>query len=413
MNLQASVTGRAEFLNLSAADAALLNHHAALAKELLDQLAPARASGDYMKVRAVAAKAMSFYSLKVCAVARRGLGGLKEPTLNDILVRARQLNAFQPTKEVVVVKLKPKDNGTYRPVLDFGWKRRSLIDMAVCVLDTALPRFPFDFLELGAGGKDAATLHLKEGLEAKGHEYMLTADIENCYRSATKEKVVNLLPFPPRVTRNVILVGKQVQVKVKLPKDMASDSSQGIAAISEADEAARQGLPQGSPASSLIMRRAVLGPALVQQSFSDDLALYEDDLAVSLKTQAEADATLDTLKSICSTSPAGPLPIRYAVGHISQGFTYLGYHVGPKRNDPTKMHVRPSLRAFDRAEGKALQRCKAKGLKAAYVYFRRWRRSFRLWKPTWGAKVNQLLSLASCALGVGRILAPARCRRGG
>jgi hypothetical protein len=135
--------------------------------------------------------------------------------------------------------------------------------------------------------------------------------------------VVNLLPFPEKVTRNVVLIGKEVEIRVKLPKDIAVDSPRGLSARSEADEAARQGLPQGSPASGLIVRRAVLGPLLAQLPFSEDIALYQDEVAVPTKTQAEAGAVRETLKVKLATSPVGPLTIREedqdGIFHTSEG----------------------------------------------------------------------------------------------
>jgi hypothetical protein len=364
---------------------------------MVDELAAAAASGDYKKVRRLAEKAMSLYSLKVCSVLRRGLKGIENATLVDIELRAGQLNAFRLIKERVLAHLQPKDDGTYRVVVDFGWKRRSLVDMAVCVLDAVLPRFHFDFLDAGAGGYNGATLHLQEKIASKGHNYIVTVDIKECFRSATKEKVVNLLPFPAKVARNVILIGKGVEVKVKLPEGTANDSLSGITAISEANEAARQGLPQGSPASGLIMRRAVLGPVLAQQSFAHDLALYQDEVAVAVETLAEAGATLETLKSIFSTSPAGPLTIgQQRVKHISKGFAFLAYYMS--RTKLGKLHIKPRLRAFARAEDRAIARYLGAGaghagLKALVLYLRRWRRSFPLWNANWWGKWYQWLEL--------------------
>jgi hypothetical protein len=178
---------------------------------------------------------------------------------------------------------------------------------------------------------------------------------------------------------------------------MASDSPKGIAAVNEADEAARQGLPQGSPASGLIMRRAVLGPVLAQQSFTHDLALYQDEVVVAVKTQAEAGATSEILKSILSTSPAGSLTIgQHRIKHICEGFAFLAYHMS--KTKAGKLHIKPRLRAFARAENKAVARyleagAGAAGLKALVLYLKRWRRSLGLWNATWTGKWYQWLAL--------------------
>lgn len=124
---------------------------------------------------------MSSHSLKVCSIVRRGLNDCKNATLVDIDRRAGHLNAFRPIKERVAARLIRKDDGTYRVVVNFGWKRRSLIDMAACVLDTILPRFDFDFLDAGAGGYDAATLHLQGQIAGKGHNYVVTVTSRSAF----------------------------------------------------------------------------------------------------------------------------------------------------------------------------------------------------------------------------------------
>jgi hypothetical protein len=404
MNLRASISQRGKNLGLSATEQAVLDRHACHAQALLDELAAARTIGDHNRIRSLAGEAMSSYDLKSCSVVRHGLKGVKNATLAEIEHRADQLDAFHRVPEPVIAYLREKGDGTTRVVVDFGWRRRSLIDMTVCILDTVFPRFPFDFLDAGAGGYDAATLHLMGSLTTKGHEYVTTVDIKQCFRSATKEKVAAALPLPGKVTRNVILVGKGVEVRVKLPEGLRADSPQGRTAYLEADEAARQGLPQGSPASGLIMRRAVLGPVLAQQSFSDDLALYQDEVAVTSKTKAQSQALAETLKLIFSTSPAGPLTIgQKRISPISEGFSFLAYHTSWKAN-LGKLHVKPRFRAFTRAEERAATKYLAAGgglpgLKAMSVYLKRWRRSLRLWNANWYGKLYQWIAMFSAPWG--------------
>lgn len=110
----------------------------------------------------------------------------------------------------------------------------------------------------------------------------------------------------------------------------------------------------------------------------------------------QAGAILETLKSILSTSPVGPLTIgHHDVEHISNGFGFLAYFMRVKWG---KLHTSPRWRAFERAEYVAAAKYSAAGggmpgMKAQVLYLKRWRRSFPLWNADWWGKWYQWLSL--------------------
>jgi hypothetical protein len=271
--------------------------------------------------------------------------------------------------------------------------------MRICadILEVVLPHYPFDYLQKGRGGVDKAILRCCELLDS-GWNFTVTIDIANCYGSVDQEKVTKLIPLPATVVRHVLLLGEEAEVKVKCPEGVTGHppGSPGM----EADEAVRQGLPQGCPASGLIVRRAILGPMLAALPFADHLVLFQDEVAVVAKDKAEADVILGTLRSILLASPAGPLTIGHErIRHIEQGFDFLGYFT--RRKPPTwggTLHSHPSARAYRKAEDQCQVRLdeagtSIAGLKAISTYIRQWRSSFRLWKPNYLSKWYQWLEL--------------------
>ncbi|WP_428667628.1 reverse transcriptase domain-containing protein [Reyranella sp.] len=398
MNMKASIAQLAVYHGLPHEEAQKLKEYAEQAATWIKQLRSAAAKGDGKKVRSLAKAALRSYAFKVCGVMRDGLQGLKPVTLLAVEERAAALNPFRPIKEAVMARLRQKHDGNWRITLDFNWKRRALINVAACVLDTILPRFDFDYLESGKG-RDNAITYLKLMIDSEDYQYVVTADIKNCFGSAIKKMVANLLPIPAPVTRHVLLIENGVEVEVR-PHRTAPALSLNAGAVPVTDEAARLGLPQGSAASSLIMRRAVLGPVLAQLPFAADLVLYQDDVAVAVKTKGEANAVLEALKTTLSSTPAGPLAIGQSdIRHIEAGFVFLGYRVVRK---PPKhgghLHVHPAAKSYARAEEEAHRRyVKAgggrSGNKAIISYWRKdWRPAWPLWKSTPRAAQYQRLS---------------------
>jgi hypothetical protein len=172
----------------------------------------------------------------------------------------------------------------------------------------------------------------------------------------------------------------------------------------ETEEAARLGVPQGSPASGTIMYRAVLGPLLGTTSFASRIVLIGDDLAVPVKDLSEGNAVLATLESLYATSPVGLLSIgRHDVSHIKKGFNFAGYRMTLKPKwvvvtDPdtglesefpgTEWHMklRPSPLAYKKMEHKAAKKYHDAGggplgWDAVLKYMKRWMAAFPLWHP--------------------------------
>ena len=83
------------------------------------------------------------------------------------------------------------------------------------ILSVAYPAAPFDYSARGKGGVKAATILLHKLITEGNYQYVVTVDIKDCFGSAIKKKVGELLPLPEKVVNNVLLVQDDVTVVVK------------------------------------------------------------------------------------------------------------------------------------------------------------------------------------------------------
>lgn len=380
-------------------------------QRLLKQYERACQRGDKKAAKYCCNKLLGSFDAKMCAtvLAIKVQPGEVVPTFGEIKDCANALNPFLPIAEPVLTWFEPKIVKGYRHLVAFGWSRRALQILCAHILSLAYPAASFDFTAKGKGGVPAAIKYLLKMIEQGGYEYVVTADVEKCFGSATKKKVCELLPLPEKVVNNVLLIQDGVKMVVKQMKtgkttgQIYPDVSPTPTSI-QADEAARLGVPQGSPASGTIMYRAVLGPLLSTLPFADRIVLIGDDLAVPVKDMSEGNAVLATLTSLYAASPVGLLTIgRSDVSHIKAGFNFAGYRMTLKRKwvsviDPTTgvenefpgpewhMKARPSPFAYEKMEHKAAKRFQQAGggdagWEEVSVYVDRWMGAFPLWKP--------------------------------
>jgi RNA-directed DNA polymerase len=304
--------------------------------------------------------------------------------------------------------------------VSFHWKRSALQVMCGDILSVAYPAAPFDYSARGKGGVKAATILLHKLITEGNYQYVVTVDIKDCFGSAIKKKVGELLPLPEKVVNNVLLLQDDVKVVVKPNQGKWTGflypNQLPVITTVATDAAARRGVPQGSSASGIIMYRVVLGPLLCALSFADRIVLVGDDLAVPVKDMLEGEAVLKALKSLYATSPVGLLTIgRHRVSHIKDGFDFAGYRTTLKRKwimvvDPSTAihkeipgpewywHVRPTLRAYEKSEHKAAKKYHdagggLPGWKQVILYKKRWMASFSLWKPNYFSKLYLWLEL--------------------
>ena len=379
----------------------VLSGYAEGLQKRLGQLAQAGAANNLGAVDHHTNQILDSFGAAVCAVVRSIKLKPEEtpPTFAQIKARARALDGFRPVPEAVITWLEPKISGGVRQLVAFGWRRRALQCLCGDILSALYPPYPFDFSTKGKGGHKAAHIHLGKLIDEGEFEYVVTSDIKDCYGSAKKKKVGELLTaLPTKVVNNVILIQDDVTVVVKPDKGtwtgVLLPNTYPATTIHATDEAARRGLPQGSSTSGIIMNRAVLGPLLSSLSFAHRIVLIGDDLAVPVKDRSEGEAVLNALKSLYAASPVGLLTIgRHSVDKISDGYDFCGYRTVRK---PQKwgghLHRRPSLRAYEKSQSKAAEKFREAGgglpgWKKVFLYVKPWMRSFSLWKPNYLSKL--------------------------
>jgi hypothetical protein len=334
---------------------------------------------------------------------------LPAPQVGSIL-RTRALKAGLDVQRLSTW-LEPKIAGGCRQLVSFHWKRRALQLMCGDILSVAYPAAPFDYSARGNGGVKAATIFLHKLITEGNYQYVVTVDVKDCFGSAIKKKVGELLPLPEKVVNNVLLVQDDVTVVVKPDgakwKGLLFPNHLPAVSIVATDEAARRGVPQGSSASGIIMYRVVLGPLLCTLPFADRIVLVGDDLAVPVKDMLEGEAVLKALKSLYAASPVGLLTIgRHSVSHIKDGFDFASYRTRLKPKwkavldgvTEWYLHLRPTLRAYEKSEHKAAKKYHdagggLPGWKQVILYKKRWMASFPLWKPSYFSKLYLWLEL--------------------
>lgn len=392
VRIDRSTMGCGQAMALDAAQLAWVRKLAKRHQEQLDRLASALLAGYHCHAEVLTRSILRSFAGRLSAVIRsaRSMPEGRYDSLEVLKVRAGLLNAFRPIDEVVRQFAVDNPGSHPRLVLDFGPARRALQTLCADILDVWLPTYDFDYLRRGRGA-DAQMLRVKEMIEKEGYDHVVTVDIENCFRSVNQDKLVQLLPLPHQVTRNVLLV-RDVDV-VEQPPEWKEEWFGFPLFIYdhfafETDTAARQGLPQGSLTSSLIMSRAVLGPLVSATGISHRSLLYGDDITVCAKGLGQARDSLKALRSALENGPAGPLTIgRHHVGPTSEivnivkyGFRQKPAHYGGG------MHIQPSKRSYGRFSARAREKFRdgdlSSGKGRVSKYRKTWPASFPLWQPT-------------------------------
>jgi hypothetical protein len=389
-----TITSAARFLK-GADELARVEKFANHYQSLLKRLQKAVEKNDNKYADHLTHRILRSHAAKVSAVIRATKRKPGEPplALKDIEARAAALNPFKPVPEPVHARFKPKLGADrWRMVLSFGLQRRALQTLCADIIRVRLPAHGFDYLEKGKKGAEGAVLRVKTLIEGGGYEHLLTVDIRNCFGSVDQKGVAKLLPLPEPVVNYVLLVQDHDIVKAELPAGTVEEDGEFISPVLmalylQADTAARQGLPQGSSASNLIMSRAVLGPLLSATPFVDRLTLYGDDICVATHSEDEAEAILKTLSSLLEGSPAGPLSIGHH--HVHKLVRFANYCKYKLKRMPWfyggKVRFVPSPKCYMRFEQRVRDLCRDLPSQSwkdrADEYAHRWIKAFPLWKP--------------------------------
>jgi hypothetical protein len=147
------------------------------------------------------------------------------------------------------------------------------------------------------------------------------------------------------------------------------------------EQAVRRGIPQGSPASSLIAS-FLLGPILKALPCGDRIVLYGDDFAIGAFSENEAQAYIGAFKKILKTHPVGPLELKEGskVAAVKPHFEFVKYRYCAS---DAGTHRRPSGRSYYRYEHRLRERVLNAGplhaKESGFSYMRNWASAFPKW----------------------------------
>jgi len=361
------------------------------AQELLEQLARVQKAGKKKKIKHLVSKILNSPAAKLSALVRTIYydHGASPYTLTELRKRARALFPYARIDEPVKLHFKVKDSGELRPVLSFGRQRRALQTLCADILHVLLPAYSFDFMEKGNGGADGAAEHLGSIIKEGNYDFVLTADIRNCFRSVNKAGIAQLLPLPAPVTNNVLLVPDDTTIRKEPHKEGGVPARDLLhPSAHKADTAARQGIPQGSSVSNLIMSRAVLGPLLNASPFAKRVVLYGDDIAIPTKSEEEAEDIYQALRSLLeNTGPGGPLTIGYHRTRCADDYVeFCKYKLkrAPKIFG-ADIRYSPSNRGLQRFDQNVmriyLKASEGEEQVSVAKYVAAWKKAYSLWHP--------------------------------
>lgn len=353
--------------------------HVRKANKILKRLHHAEASGDGAMIRTLQNRFLQSHSAKLCAVALNVEfeKGLHVTSLHEL---AAQLDPFSDPGEPVKAWAKCKSlRGDWRPICEFGPYRRTCQSLIAFMLDARFGIHPLDYMATGRGA-DVAVDRLKELLDA-GYEWFVLADIENCFGSVQPEEAAARLRLPMAVTRNCLMIRKEVPLT--LPSYIPVDTT--TLAFSEA---VRMGLPQGARPANRVMAH-LLGPDFEALPQFEQGLFYGDDVALAASSRKKAEAIAEALREMLASHPAGPFRLkRLEIKHISEGFDYASYHL---RSDAIEGHVKvtPSSKSYLRFRDKVLVLIRDKPVEEVYARVMKYRAQWLAAFPRYVRGVDQ------------------------
>jgi hypothetical protein len=267
-----------------------------------------------------------------------------------VLVAAakRRLSMSRAEVELVAASIRPwsdcgepvraisrqKPDGDVRWTVCFGVKRLALSYLCRDVLAAWWGPMIHEF-NAPSGGVERAIESLSSWI-SHDRPWVLTADVKEFFPSIGYKGMIELVPLPESVIRHSLSISEDVHIL----------SDEGM--ISSATKALRQGLPQGSPASSVIATR--MFALTVGQIADQAIWSYSDNLFSAFDDEQTAQATLSALVKGFTTHPAGELKLhKIKIAHCDDGIDLLGYNLRTLADAPTwKPFARPSHSAFDK-----------------------------------------------------------------
>jgi hypothetical protein len=300
------------------------------AKRLLKRIRAARQAGKSKKVRWLVEEWLRSYQAKRLAVrlAYRKMPKHCRPDKSELDAIAKALDPWKGSGEVAYVGKQAKEHkpNEYRLTIDFGIENRALQYLLLIVLREAMELHPDQYGN--RGGVHRAIKRVVEAMNA-GHLWATEFDIKNCFSSFDGKKALNLLPVPERVGEKVLLTehlsllpGPTLTWVGNSEADVEPDL------LDDALDRVRQGLPEGSAASSFVVE-ALLANAIHTISKIGVVVSYIDNILLLAKTKNDLASMCQYLRSALKAHPAGPFCVTSK--HFCPGgpIDFLGHRLTP------------------------------------------------------------------------------------
>ncbi|TIQ44616.1 reverse transcriptase domain-containing protein [Mesorhizobium sp.] len=333
----------------------------------------------------------------------RGNAALKKNrrvATEKLLPIAQSLNAWAGTQEKVILRLKPKENGDARKLMDYGIENRALQYLVRPLIGAQFNLHPHQYGT--RAGRDAAIKRVATFLE-QGYVWAIETDIKDCYPSFYGEKLSNFLPIPKKVTENVVC-------SVFYNLSLGHNSTFGPADGPEEDKIligtlfadAQLGIPQGSATSALILDY-VLAPVFHQLPKHGEIVGYADNILVMGKSEDDAVSMTLALWTALEANPAGHFrPKEPKASEPGDPTDFLGYRLtlidGSVRIEPTPKNLEKFYAMLSHELSKIVNTSsailRARRVKKLRRRVYSWTAAFKLWD---GAQEHAKVSLAKIA----------------
>lgn len=349
--------------------------HALRHANRIRRIARVAQAGNPARLDAEVRETIKCFGARLTAVVRAARKKKRELTYGDALALANRLDLRKDCDEIIHASFREKTDGSYRPISSFGLERTARQRLAKDILEAAGVAHPADYSVRGRG-VNAACDRIRELVLDEGCEHFLVADIKNCFGSFERNAVASFLPLPERVVHNTILIPDTAKLVIHTP-DINTN-------IKRWEDAARRGIPQGSPASSLVAS-ALIGPLLDQLPDATRVVVVADDMLFGACSEADVNAIKLALTEALKSHPAGPLSLKHVhIRTTQQGFNFLGYRF---RRRPEvfggMFYAHPSPQSFKRFKARLWERttvCPFDDIfEVGWEYAEAWRRSFSRW----------------------------------
>lgn len=276
----------------------------------------------------------------------------------------------------VILFTQHKNDGGRRLICNPGPRVRAAQSLVSRVISASGHANPYDCNSLGEG-HHAAVTQVSKLLLSEGLTHVVAFDIEQCFPSV-RPGHLNFLELPKEVIKSCICFADNAHLTISHTNG-------------EETKMARQGLPQGAPASAQIAS-ALLGRELRHIGGDNGTVTYIDDGVIGASSFAEADQVAKALKKRLATHPGGPIGLkRLEICEATQGFAFLSYWVQLRTiGGEPYVTCSPSHSAKTRARRRLFGRLRQESsyldfdqaVERMQLYLQNWRRSFPLWKPT-------------------------------